>query len=201
MLLQTSCMYYGYLFTTDHYADSLQLHNRVQGGGGGGDVICHIIWPVCYAHHLVIWSPFPSTIHPHSIMCPRSIPSHRCVADEQRTLALGLQSIIFRVFGNITGSLLFGAIFDSACTLWQYNCGSKGECWVYSNSDISYRAVGLGLSGAFLTFLFSFLTWVVYPCMSGEEEGVGVAGKVDVSGEDEVEEGGLAEMLTRRISL
>ncbi|KAL5494009.1 hypothetical protein EMCRGX_G015277 [Ephydatia muelleri] len=118
-----------------------------------------------------------------------------------RTLALGLQSIIFCVFGNIPGSLLFGAIFDSACTLWQYNCGSKGECWVYSNSDISYRAVGLGLSGAFLTFLFSFLTWVVYPRMSGEEEGVGVAGKVDVSGEDEVEEGGLAERLTRRISL
>ena len=173
-------------------------------GGGGGDVIMshHLA-----SHHLVIWSPFQSTIHPspspippHPIMCPCSIPSHRCVADEQRTLALGLQSIIFCVFGNIPGPLLFGAIFDSACTLWQYNCGSKGECWVYSNSDISYRAVGLGLSGAFLTFLFSFFTWAVYPRTSGEEEGAGVTGKVDMSGEDEVEEGGLAERPPRRIS-
>eukprot|EP00731_Ephydatia_muelleri_P010124 Em0005g710a len=124
----------------------------------------------------------------------------RCVADEQRTLALGLQSIIFRVFGNIPGPLLFGAIFDSACTLWQYNCGSKGECWVYSNSDISYRAVGLGLSGAFLTFVFSFFTWAVYPRTSGEKEGVGVTGKADMSGEDEVEEGGLAKRPPKRIS-
>lgn len=125
----------------------------------------------------------------------------RCVADEQRTLALGLQSIMFRVFGNIPGPLLFGTIFDSACTLWQYNCGRKGECWVYSNSDISYRAVGLGLSGAFLTFLFSFFTWVVYPRKSGEEmRDVSVAGKVDLSGEDEVEEGGLAVKPTKRRS-
>ena len=75
---------------------------------------------------------------------------------------------------------------------------------MYSNSDISYRAVGLGLSGAFLAFLFSFFTWVVYPRKSGEEvetwDDVGVAGKVDLFDEDEVEDGGLAVKPTKRMS-
>ena len=78
---------------------------------------------------------------------------------------------------------------------------------MYSNSDISYRAVGLGLSGAFLAFLFSFFTWVVYPRKSGEEvemrnvHGVNGEGKVDLIGEDEVEEGGLEVRPTKTLSV
>ena len=120
------------------------------------------------------WVPVTYVTH----FIPKSKPNqlvlipfrHRCVAEEQRTLALGLQSIVFRMVGSIPGPLLFGAIFDSACLLWQYDCGTRGQCWVYSNPDISNRAMGLALGGAILAFVFSFLTWVVYPRKAGEEE-------------------------------
>ena len=85
------------------------------------------------------------------------------MADEQRTLALGLQSLIFRAFGSIPGPIVFGVIFDSACLFWQFDCDRRGNCWVYDNLSLSNRALALGLSGVILNFVFSFLSWLVYP--------------------------------------
>ena len=85
------------------------------------------------------------------------------MADEQRTLALGLQSLVFRALGSIPGPIVFGVIFDSTCLFWQFDCDRRGNCWVYNNVDLSYRALALALSGVVLNFVFSFLTWLVYP--------------------------------------
>ena len=90
-------------------------------------------------------------------------PSSRCVADEQRTLALGLQSLLFRAVGSIPGPIVFGAIFDSTCLFWQFDCDRRGNCWVYNNVTLGNRAVALALSGVVLNLIFSFLTWLVYP--------------------------------------
>eukprot|EP00731_Ephydatia_muelleri_P010125 Em0005g711a len=81
--------------------------------------------------------------------------------------------------------------------------GSSRDVMMYKGSSFNIvwePSVGLGLSGAFLTFLFSFLTWAVYPRKSGEEEGVGVTGKVGMSGGDEIVEGGQTERPPRRIT-
>ena len=94
----------------------------------------------------------------------------RCVADEQRTLALGLQSLVFRAFGSIPGPIVFGAIFDSACIFWQYDCSRQGSCWVYDNSSLSERAVLLAVMGVTLNFIFSFLSWIVYPKQTQSEK-------------------------------
>ena len=85
------------------------------------------------------------------------------MADEQRTLALGVQSLVFRAFGSIPGPIVFGAIFDSACIYWQYECSRRGNCWIYNNEHLSQRAVLLALLGIVLNFIFSFLTWIFYP--------------------------------------
>lgn len=94
----------------------------------------------------------------------------RCVADEQRSLALGVQSLMFRAFGSIPGPIVFGVIFDSACLFWQFECGRRGNCWVYDNVDLSNRALGLAVSGVVLNFIFSFLSWLVYPKNKANEE-------------------------------
>lgn len=94
----------------------------------------------------------------------------RCVADEQRSLALGVQSLMFRAFGSIPGPIVFGVIFDSACLFWQFECGRRGNCWVYDNVDLSNRALGLAVSGVVLNFIFSFLSWLVYPKNRADEE-------------------------------
>lgn len=95
---------------------------------------------------------------------------YRCVADEQRTLALGVQSVVFRAFGSIPGPIVFGVIFDSACIFWQYNCGRQGNCWVYDNTALSERAVLLAIMGVTLNFIFSFLSWIFYPKQTQAEK-------------------------------
>ena len=85
------------------------------------------------------------------------------MADEQRTLALGLQSLVFRALGSIPGPIVFGVIFDSACLFWQFECDRRGNCWVYDNTALSNRALALAVSGVVLNLVFSFLTWLVYP--------------------------------------
>ena len=87
----------------------------------------------------------------------------RSVADEQRTLALGMQSVAFRAFGSIPGPIVFGAIFDSTCIYWQYECSRRGNCWVYNNQHLSQRAVTLALIGIAINFTFSLLSWLFYP--------------------------------------
>ena len=85
------------------------------------------------------------------------------MADEQRTLALGLQSLTFRAFGSIPGPIVFGVIFDSTCLFWQFDCDRRGNCWVYDNIALSNRALGLALSGVALNFAFTCLSWLLYP--------------------------------------
>ena len=87
----------------------------------------------------------------------------RCVAEQQRTLALGLQSVVWRTFGSIPGPVIFGVMFDSACIFWQEECGRRGNCWVYENKHVSERAVSIAIVGIFMNFVFSFLCWIVYP--------------------------------------
>ena len=85
------------------------------------------------------------------------------MADEQRTLALGLQSLLFRATGTIPGPIIFGVIFDSICLFWQFDCDRRGNCWVYNNVALGDRAMALALSGIVANFIFSFLAWLSYP--------------------------------------
>ena len=85
------------------------------------------------------------------------------MADEQRTLALGLQSLLFRAFGSIPGPIVFGVIIDSACLFWQFDCDRRGNCWVYNNIALGNRAMALALCGVAFNFSFSLLTWLAYP--------------------------------------
>ena len=98
--------------------------------------------------------------------------THRCVAEEQRTLALGVQSLVFRALGSIPGPIVFGVIFDSTCLFWQFDCGRRGNCWVYDNLELSNRALALALSGVILNFIFSFLSWLVYPRSKKETKSI-----------------------------
>ena len=94
----------------------------------------------------------------------------RSVADEQRSLALAVQSCMFRLFGSVPGSLTLGAIIDSTCLYWQYDCGRRGNCWEYDNQALSHRAVAYGCSGLVLAFLFALLAWILFPKSSGMKD-------------------------------
>ena len=63
----------------------------------------------------------------------------RSVAEEQRCTAPGFQSVVFNLLGEIPGPLTLGAIFDNSCILWQYECGSCGNCYEYNNTSLMVR--------------------------------------------------------------
>ena len=105
--------------------------------------------------------------------------STRSVADEQRTLALGVQSVAFRTFGSIPGPIVFGAVFDSACLYWQYDCNQRGNCWVYNNKQLGERALILALLGIGTNLVFSFLSWYSYPKKSVMEDNAVTVGSCD----------------------
>lgn len=57
--------------------------------------------------------------------------------DEQRSFALGIQWIVVRLLGTIPAPMLFGALIDESCILWQGDCDSGGACLVYDNKNMS----------------------------------------------------------------
>ena len=55
----------------------------------------------------------------------------RCVAEEQKSDALGLKTLIVRLFGTLFGPNVVGQLIEMACLVQKESCGSKSSCWVY----------------------------------------------------------------------
>lgn len=64
----------------------------------------------------------------------------RSVSEEERSFALGMQFVIFRLFGYIPAPILFGNLIDSTCLLWKSTCGEKGgRCLIYDIESFRYK--------------------------------------------------------------
>ncbi|XP_030080317.1 solute carrier organic anion transporter family member 4A1 [Drosophila hydei] len=88
----------------------------------------------------------------------------RCVEDEQRSFALGLQWIKVRLMGTIPAPLIFGALIDESCVLWHESCDTQagGACLVYDNFYISRYMWLLALVGKLCSVLFFLGAWWFY---------------------------------------
>ncbi|CAL4120916.1 unnamed protein product, partial [Meganyctiphanes norvegica] len=98
------------------------------------------------------------------ISLPALTGTLRCVPDDHRSFALGLQWIVVRLLGTIPGPILFGALIDNTCTLWQETCGKSGSCRSYDNFSMSRYMMGISLIGkALSTILFFMAYWLYIP--------------------------------------
>lgn len=88
---------------------------------------------------------------------------YRVVADDQRALALAVQSAMSRLIGDVPGPLIFGALFDATCISWNYECGERGNCWLYDKDKLSYAVVGTGVACSVIAVFCYFLSWMTYP--------------------------------------
>lgn len=80
----------------------------------------------------------------------------RCVPDNQRSFALGIQFLIMRAISFLPGPILLGAILDSYCISWGYNkCGEKTSCHDYDIDGMSMSLVvfAVAVSGKNIFFL------------------------------------------------
>ncbi|XP_050319426.1 solute carrier organic anion transporter family member 4A1 [Bactrocera neohumeralis] len=92
----------------------------------------------------------------------------RCVRDDQRSFALGIQWIKVRLFGTIPAPMIFGKLIDDSCILWQETCDEDGSgvgaCLVYDNYNMSKYMWLLALVGKTLSVIFFFgALWFYIP--------------------------------------
>ncbi|XP_074656444.1 solute carrier organic anion transporter family member 4A1-like [Tubulanus polymorphus] len=100
----------------------------------------------------------------------------RCIPTSTRTFALGIQWVFLRFLGSIPGPIVFGALMDNACSVWQSKCAEKGACWLYDTLQMSLTIFGLGLALGLLTLFFFVVALLVYKppiCSSDSQDALG----------------------------
>ncbi|XP_021348125.1 solute carrier organic anion transporter family member 4A1-like [Mizuhopecten yessoensis] len=99
----------------------------------------------------------------------------RCVASQQRSLALGVQLLVTRLLGTTPGPILLGTIIDSACSVWQESCGQIGSCWTYRKYELSMRLMVWMATLKFLGAIFTLIAYKMYVSPPNEDNFDGIS--------------------------
>ncbi|MEQ2247825.1 hypothetical protein ILYODFUR_013064 [Ilyodon furcidens] len=101
---------------------------------------------------------------PSYMMILRTVPA------EDKSFAVGVQYMLFRVLAFMPGPVLYGSVIDTTCIMWGEKCGKKTSCQYYDLDSFRQRFLGLMVvfvCGALLCFL---LTMVVLRRGAGSYE-------------------------------
>ncbi len=98
---------------------------------------------------------------------PGTVVNLKSVSPRQRSIGTSTQQLIARLFGSVPGPLVFGAVLDSSCQLWESKCGSRGSCWEYDNADLRTKLVLMGVVPKIFSALFYFFSWRYLPESTG----------------------------------
>ena len=61
----------------------------------------------------------------------------RSVSDVDKSLAIGLATALMSIFAFIPAPILFGAVVDQTCLIWEEKpCGGKGNCLFYDTDKL-----------------------------------------------------------------
>lgn len=80
----------------------------------------------------------------------------RCVAKEDKSLVMGFLETILSVISFIPYPLIFGAVADSACIVWEESCGKNGNCWLYHPDKFRYYLHSTTSAFIFFGLFFDF---------------------------------------------
>ncbi|BES92086.1 Solute carrier organic anion transporter [Nesidiocoris tenuis] len=83
----------------------------------------------------------------------------RCVDPTEKAMALGLIQFAIGLFGNVPCPIIYGAVVDSACLIWETTCGKQGACRLYDENF--FRMFYHGTTGAILlcAFFVDLIVW------------------------------------------
>ncbi|XP_054268573.1 solute carrier organic anion transporter family member 74D-like [Macrosteles quadrilineatus] len=76
--------------------------------------------------------------------------NYRAVAAVDKSFAQGLGLLMVSLFAFIPGPILYGAMIDSTCLVWDETCGRRGNCWLYDKYRLRYS---LNVTSACLTLI------------------------------------------------
>ena len=71
-----------------------------------------------------------------------------------------LYTLIFA--GTMPGTVLFGAILDYSCALWERRCEGDGSCLYYDNHSMAMYMLYVTTLEKTLSAVFCFLSWRMY---------------------------------------
>lgn len=64
--------------------------------------------------------------------------NYRCVEKKDKSFAQGITLMIVSLLALIPGPIIYGAIIDSTCLIWEESCGTRGNCWFYHRDNFRY---------------------------------------------------------------
>lgn len=64
--------------------------------------------------------------------------NYRSVEKKDKSFAQGITLMIISLFALIPGPIIYGAIIDSTCLIWEESCGTRGNCWFYHGENFRY---------------------------------------------------------------
>ncbi|CAB0041425.1 unnamed protein product [Trichogramma brassicae] len=80
--------------------------------------------------------------------------NYRCVETRDKSLAQGVALMIMSLFALIPGPIIFGAIMDSTCLVWDISCKNRGNCWVYHRDSFRYMVNFSAAAFCFIGVMF-----------------------------------------------
>lgn len=101
--------------------------------------------------------------------------NYRAVRTEDKSFAQGLSLLMVSLFALIPGPIIYGAMLDSTCLIWDESCGRKGNCWFYDKDKMRIYLNGTSAVLTFLGVLFDTVVWYLgrdldlYGCEENEE--------------------------------
>ncbi|CAN8018133.1 hypothetical protein HPB47_021757 [Ixodes persulcatus] len=67
----------------------------------------------------------------------------RAIEPKDKSVALTMNSFIMNMFAFIPYPLIYGAVIDASCLVWEDRCGDRGACWIYDLQKLRYLIHGV----------------------------------------------------------
>ncbi|XP_012215069.1 solute carrier organic anion transporter family member 74D [Linepithema humile] len=78
----------------------------------------------------------------HTLGCSGKIGNvlvnYRSVEKRDKSFAQGITLMIISLLALIPGPIIYGAIIDSTCLVWEESCGTRGNCWFYHRENFRF---------------------------------------------------------------
>ncbi|XP_015911104.1 solute carrier organic anion transporter family member 74D isoform X2 [Parasteatoda tepidariorum] len=87
----------------------------------------------------------------------------RCVDPKDKSIALGALSGVFSLLAFIPYPLIYGALTDASCLVWEKSCGKTGNCWIYDSDKFRYLLHGVSAGFVFLGCVTDVFVFILSP--------------------------------------
>ncbi|XP_059612896.1 solute carrier organic anion transporter family member 74D [Phlebotomus argentipes] len=83
----------------------------------------------------------------------------RCTDPKDKAMAMGIIQFAIGLFGNVPCPIIYGAVVDSACLVWETVCGKPGACSLYNITTFRHLFLGATAGIMALAFLMDLVVW------------------------------------------